>query len=893
MAQLDNTQKQINSAVEMGRKNQGILPRVQAWCSHLKLVDASGGMVAAMYRIPLSVNISCPHASGGYESMQLESMARDFIIEYCENCSFHSPTNAINFGTDVFRELNAFRERQRQAELQEVDAKKQLKESIKKLLDQQKTVADIPEVSILKLIESLEVIGNQKETAEKLNEASLLQPLFFTDIALDVLATYFTDKNISAECLQIVSNILLATNKYPESCIRKAIEVIKDGDQFDKASIILKHFVNAETIQGYKSPINSLFGRLRYERFPGEPFGEKEYPNAEVFFAELLKSHEQFLLDFFTEQLLINDKSHRINTVGLLENLVAANPEFGLKLLPTLIKTLELEDDQYMTSADKVTCFLIAKVVIAIPNPAYKALEAEKVKLSLGGKVAHYSIYDKLLQDKHFIINNPEITEYIISDLLKTGLDKSNDETIRDEAIDALYNAKENLAGLGSNYFSQILLAFRQLVEERSAFKWYVKEIETKKVSTFNPLAGRNAMDVHHLELKLNSYREHIKACLIEVIKASQPVYIPQIFGVLFPLDTKNNEYIKKEFISLVRSSCTDPLLLSRFIPKLYNYLFDPDDKTIRVEAIRFLDHLVSSVPQVITSTLHDVVEIFLSDDDPEIRGETVSVLESMIEAAGENPCRQQIQNALKALADRTIFVHKKALPICHDLAPHLDETMRMAFYLELNAILPHYESKQEFDTCRQIVNCILAISGSEIRLVDFTVKQYIIRYCDVDDLHASRDFLHILNRIKLDFPQYRTEWFKSALSYLKRSEPDRYNPSFDPRVDIFEEIYSYTYEEIVQNELPLFETAKQIASRSPHDAVNFLFILSHFELHGLCINLCNQILETVPTTKSTQSLLEFVSRIKQYSAIESQIRAGRIELSVIQKLENETKKTN
>lgn len=893
MAQPNHTEKMIQEAIELGRRNQSLLPKVQAWCSHLSLKDVSGGMVAAHYRIPISVSISCPHAAGGFESMNLESSSRDFIIQHCRNCSFHSPANLDNFGTEVFNVFNEQREAQHQQQLQEAEAKNELRENIKTLLATQKSTAEIPQVSILKLIELLETAGNKKETTQKLLEASRLQPGFFTDAAMEVLSSYFTDEEINEDCFQIVRNILSATGKKPANCLKHAIRSIQENENFDGASMLFSLYINAENLHEHNATIESLLGRLRYERFPGEPFEEKTYQHSETFFIGLLAIDETYLISLFSGQLSINEKSNRINCIGLLEKLVLADKGFGLKLLSPITRSLELEDDQYMTSADKVTCSLIAKIIAASGQQAYDIVNTEKDKLSHAAELAFYSVYDYLLKDKHFITANPSMSSDIVSLLLKVGMDKSLDKDIREQAINALFYSREDLGNLGKHYFDSLLGAFIQLIEEYKSFKWYLQELETKKISTFNPLAGMNHWDIHSEELKINNFRSHIKDCLTEVIRNNQPVYVTEIYRVLLPMESEADGLLKKELIGIIRKSCKDPVILSRFIPRLYDLLFDPHDKGIRVEAIRLLDHLVSSVPQVVTTTLRDAIDIFLDDNDPEIRGEAVVVLESIIEAAGEKVTTQQIQQALKALSDKTIFVHKKAFPICHDLAPHLETSQRVTFFIALANFEPYYKDKPDFDVCRQIINCMIAVAGNNTHLGNHIIRNYIVPYCSLDDVRASKDFLDMLHGIAGEFPQYQEDWLKSALAYLQRSERDRYNPSFDSRNIIYADIYKLSYKLVSQNSTLLLETAKLIAAKDPYDAVNFLYMFSHFELHGLCSDLCDELLKLLPDNMSNASFIQAVTIFKLFAQLEIQVAKGSIDPRIIEQLENETKKTN
>src|SRR5687767_13474773 len=104
MSKLGNNNRQIERAIEMGRKNAKLIPEAKKWCSHLVVEDISGGMVHEMYRLPMNQNIRCPHTTNGSGGMNFEWIATDFILESCISCKYHNEVSPINFGRSVIAE---------------------------------------------------------------------------------------------------------------------------------------------------------------------------------------------------------------------------------------------------------------------------------------------------------------------------------------------------------------------------------------------------------------------------------------------------------------------------------------------------------------------------------------------------------------------------------------------------------------------------------------------------------------------------------------------------------------------------------------------------------------------------------------------------------------------
>lgn len=113
MTKVGNDDKRLKDAIALGEKNKNLIPRVKNWCNHMEINNVSAGMIAEVYNLPISLQISCPHASDGFEAMNFEWIAGDFILANCRSCEFHQEVHKDNFGKDV---INDYLKRQEEIE---------------------------------------------------------------------------------------------------------------------------------------------------------------------------------------------------------------------------------------------------------------------------------------------------------------------------------------------------------------------------------------------------------------------------------------------------------------------------------------------------------------------------------------------------------------------------------------------------------------------------------------------------------------------------------------------------------------------------------------------------------------------------------------------------------
>jgi hypothetical protein len=320
--------------------------------------------------------------------MDLGWIASSFIDESCP-CSFHSPLTSENFGTRLFAEKEATEREAAMQKEREEEAQRQLKVQIDTLVATEKTTAQITELSILHLLDSLKEEDDKPANAAKVYEGSKLSPQFFPAIALDVLSLYFKDEAAGGLCLLTASQVLKVRAERPVHVYAETINVLRTGKYYNEAATILPYYIIGPLIRQEEDAILCLLHRLEYERFPGDPYGvHKDYAHSIATLNYFITQDRTYMLSLFRTELQVDDKSNRIDVNGCLQDLLELDHSFVKDLLPELVQSLELTDDQYLTSADYETCVTLAKLTKVAPTDIYPCILDRLSGLSISARKA-------------------------------------------------------------------------------------------------------------------------------------------------------------------------------------------------------------------------------------------------------------------------------------------------------------------------------------------------------------------------------------------------------------------------------------------------------------------------------------------------------------------------
>jgi len=401
MTKSGRTEKQIKEAVALGRKNKELIPRVKNWCSHIEIEDVSGGMIAEIYNLPITLRISCPNSSGALEAMNFEWIANDFIRDNCQSCNFHKEIFDPNFGREVLNNFQSIEKEKVKKKNEKNEKKQALKKQVDALFSKKKTQSEITELSILNLIQSLEKNINREKVALQLLESSKLSPTFFDTIALDYLCLYFEDKDVGKIILQTTENILKSGKLLSSFGLERLYSTIDTKLNIDEVSALIHCTIQKSKDFNYKPIVEKIIASLSYVRNFGVSYEDRQsYPKTISLLNTILLNDSVFLIKIIEEQLKIDNKVNRVNINFLLQDLTETNTDIVSQFCTEIITSLEFEDDGYGDSPDGITCATLSKLFIVNPKLVLDSIKKQFFYLSNGARIELIFFYEILFRDE-------------------------------------------------------------------------------------------------------------------------------------------------------------------------------------------------------------------------------------------------------------------------------------------------------------------------------------------------------------------------------------------------------------------------------------------------------------------------------------------------------------
>lgn len=892
MTKAGNQNKQLKDAVALGRKNKELIPRVRNWCSHLKIEDVSGGMVAEMYNLPITLRISCPHASGSFEAMNFEWIATDFINDHCHSCKFHKEVFKSNFGRDVINNYEKRKEESEKIEKEETEKKQALKEQVETLFIKEKSQSEVTELSILNLIQSLEKYKDKKKIAMQILEASKLSPIFFSTIALDFLCLYYDDKDIGKEIIQTTENILKSGKSLSTFGFERLNVIIGKKQYIDQAASILNLHMKKNEIIIYIPVIKQILESLSYERNVGDSYDDRpSYPNLISLLINVYDIAPNLLFKLLDEQLKIDIKTDRINTNYLLQELIKANRDTVIPHCTAIIKSLEFEDDGYGESADGVTCSTLCKLYNSAPELTTELIYKLYPKLSEGAKVELSRFYKIILLEDDFALKFPKHTNNIVEKLFHIILAKETKIDLREKILSIVENTSRKKPELISNYFDILVGFLVDQIKAQETFNWYLKELNNPKdeVSTFNPLQARSYVEVDLERMKIGRTINEIESIIQNLISKEVPSDgYNKILDIIFNLKSSSDGSLKSKLIEVIRKSVKEPICLAELLPAIHGFLLDIDSNDVRYEAINFVNYIMNEHDQLITQTLIDLIKVFLSDTDIGVKGKAIDTYGTLIRKFPNQIEQEQIQIILDALTNPYVFIHKRAARLSYKIFPFLNETQKTVL---IGGIMSHedlYYKKKDFEYCKELIDILLFLTKEKAEVYSQIVHSYFAKYCDSKDYYTDVDFIEKLTFIRKQNDGFDSVWLQQTLGFLSRTAPAYYNSSSDNRNDLFLTIYEMSQMVIVDN----LESIKGLITKKIHalhfsDVFELFSILGYFKLYEPLQELSNYFGKAIEKNKSNEYATEMNETYLRIANLEFKVSNQQIDKKFIKSLLN------
>jgi len=838
MVKIDSTQKNIEEIKTIGLENIDLMPQIEKWCVHLAVQGYARGMVAEMYRVPNNVKLDCQHAAFPADWLRLSVIAEEFIAKNCINCTYHQVRSKPNYGEVVLAKLQKQKEDQFEKEKLQSDFAAKIKQETNTLIATGKAKANPTQLSILNLLVGLADEAQRSVTAAKLFAAALLDPSFFSSDALNVLLMYFDDEQAGADCIEAVCAVMAGRKYFPTDIFDFAKTRIGASRHFDKLSIVLNFYIDANNISEYTDTISTLITRLWYKRFIGEPANpERNFQNSEQLLIRLAKEAPEQLKTVFRQHLVVNEKNKRININLLIQRLTPELPEFMVELTPEIVRSLEFTDDQYEESADGVTLETIHVLFNQSALGTFACLNKEKVKLSVAAKALLPRLMIKLLGDRAFADNQPEITTSLVDELVADILNSNIPKEIKTEARHQLSYFITQRPELFQSRFDGFLGYLSKVAEEEALFKFYQEEIENKEPAertTFNYLVGMDFYEIKNIEQEIhNRYRE-TKKIIGELCKVAPQQNLPTVYSIIPEISSVKNEKYKKELITIVTDYGKDPAVLAGFIPQLYTHVLDPDSKNIRHTALMFLNKIFEKFPMLVTTSLWDLFNVFLEDKEPGIKGMALVILGTVADNYPERITAAHLKIHKNALYTNWAFVLNNAIEISTNLRPFMSDRERYDMTVLLIRIADIYSNEDDEAKLSSVIDQVLAFVADQPEALYKIPATFISPRVKTGDYYQAKEQLEKLWYLAKRTPEVYSLWLEGVLSFLIRFP---YNGGGqDDRLDFYFNMRHLDRKFIIAQESQFREllALPGTAIERQFEVAHVLSILGYFECYTL-----------------------------------------------------------
>jgi hypothetical protein len=466
--------REMEAAVEIGRKNARLWPQVERWCRHLKIEQVTAGLLASAYRLPIgTLRIVCPHGISQSESMHLDREATSFVLSNCIGCTHHSELHPDNYGRTILQ-----KKKKADAKEQELrDRRERLRQEALATAREALESSEITEKSVNSLIlEAQSDTEQAHRVREQLIEAARIAPEMFSENALQVIVDNFTVPSAPIY-IRCATELCRSRQNVPDFVLTAALNVVDVGpiEAADSACLLLDIHARISGISTLHSQLPSLL-QILDRRTPRwlthDDLAGSDIPGIIAVLRTCMDADPDLVLAQFRSHLAIDREDSRLSTAEILTTLLPDYPEQILSLLPELLTSLDLADDPYVASADHETCDILAHLYIYSPTKVEEAIgerwqrasdEVRKPLLRIYELIArHASHKDRfsapVFPKDSYTQHLPRVVEkvYLALGDIQLGM------TLRQEACHVLKELAEEWPALIATYIPRLLVPFQK-----------------------------------------------------------------------------------------------------------------------------------------------------------------------------------------------------------------------------------------------------------------------------------------------------------------------------------------------------------------------------------------------------------------------------------------------
>lgn len=867
----------LNESLELARRSKSIVPEIKQWCSHMKIASEYGGLIGQM-GLPTLNHISCPQANGG-SAMNLEWVARDFIIENCQNCQFHSEVFPKNFGRRTLERYKQYVDKLNQDHEEEQKIIDEVRTKIKgKILDRFK-FSKTTEISILKLVDKLSENQDQLKIAQSVKESSFLKPSFFNSLSLDYLVLFLDNKEISPDISEAVVNVLLNDPSKLSSFTKSRILDSFSKGQNLNTIVRLAQYLNLSHEEELEF-ITLLIKNYFNENFisQDDPF-ENFSPFIINHFQSYSSRQQENFKTIICNSLKNADSNVRKNTCLILYQLYILDKAITIPFLDKMILAYNIEEDSHGGS-DWTVCRALIRFCYSDIDLVLNTISDKFTVLSAGGKVQILKFYDKFLETDDLRESYPVHSNAMI--------DKIIGFAAKNEISDDFENPLSVLRDLTRSYpkkfsgkFEVFLGLLITTLKEKNTFNWNKDNLESN-TTTFNPLIGLNIYDMMGLETKISTKLGNVKDILVNLVQENEIANFTEIIKIIRNLDSKKPEDvdIKIYLISVIRSSIKSNISLVQILPDIYNWLLDMDALQVRMEALKLLAILLENHFAIIPQTIIDLLLILIKDNDVVVKKFALLAYKQILIKKPLTVSDEVSDYLLEQYDSPYIGINRAMSGLVYPLVNMLPVAKHGKLYGKVVIMLNRHCSQREkdHDFCQKLLKQAIFLnrkvnSENFILYEKNIVTNYLLPDCNDLNFYMAENAIKLLQDLRKNNNDLNNLWLASALAFIFKYPPHRHEMAIANsfRKGYYSEMYNLKRSDILTASESMMEYLKNHLSEVDlydYDIINILNIFGYFSLHGENLKLCNYIIENVQNVPSKEYFFRVVNDHKFLSEL-------------------------
>ena len=823
---------------DLGEDNAVCISRMRAWCKHAEIEQIAAGLYAEVSGLPIGLHsITCPHAAGGLQSMNLRMTFSHFLTENCAACPFHTPTGDTSWGHDIIDTHKREEEERRRIDTERQDRIARLRAELR--IEIQAITGDARPESrrILEYFEGVfsEDQAERDECADRVRQAVYLGADIVPDAGIHLILSLAEAPEFAGLMLPVCKLLATTRPEFSDQLTQLALNNIRDNLYVELSAAVL-HML--EDHVPYPLDSSSIEQLIFYtDRFDLRYLILNDHPDFEHSTEILIRNFDaepESVHKIIRHELQGSDYKKRFRLCGALRLIQEKRPHIVLNLLDDLIESLQLyEPDRSDQVPSRQIVQILRYAFNHFPERADEVIATSifSVRPTIQSELAEvYDVFRNAHEDSSFskkIKRQDVMTRRLL-------LFVQDDRISLDSRITAIRELESAYGTLESLRASDLetLLGYLAIVITQ----------EHPPDHSANILVPGHSLgtDLERLEQSSRSLRwRSFKQGILDCLKVMCKHWPSEAFALVAPCFDQtfatSDDSFKESCVPLLGEIGRDYSHRQKVMPFLWRALVDYESPLSRRYAI---DAAVGMFPSGIRppSNLVDMIAIHLRDPKVVVHQAALRAVSNRPKWFGENHLMDVVES-LAAHAD----VYKDDSAQLQEIVRAITSMTASYPIMKPYALLiieDIFPTGEEFVDLRIVENLIYLITPTEV------LSESVGRYVSIYLGSYARD----------QYNEYNHSGRKRMFDWLARlSKP------------AFERIFS-----------DLLQAAKKVAEEDSWESACFAGVFSSFRAFEYEQEILQTAVNALPTGKRYEEYRNNFQKLADAALINSQVQTGR-----------------